>query len=87
MTLRAFVLAVKRDEDNDLHVQIGDNATPYKQPQIIVEIPPSSAYCDGRSNMMNLFRADGGSSLAKYVFNDPPEVEVTGYLFLESCRC
>jgi hypothetical protein len=32
---------MKRDPDNDLHIQIGDKAKPFKQNQIIVEIPPT----------------------------------------------
>src|ERR1041384_5375123 len=80
ITIRAFVLAMKRDPDNDLHIQIGDKATPYNQAQIVVEIPPTNAYCDARTKMMDLFRADGGTGLTKgYVFDDPPEVEFTGY--------
>src|SRR4051794_4291358 len=34
ITIRAFVLAMKRDPDNDLHIQIGDKASPFKQNQI-----------------------------------------------------
>jgi len=85
VTLRGFVMAMKKDPDNDLHIQIADDARPYRQKQIIVEIPPTAAYCDARSKMMDLFRDDGGGALKKgHVFNDPPHVEVTGYLFLDS---
>jgi len=83
-----FVLAsvaMKRDPDNDLHIQLGDKAKPYRQPQIVVEIPPTKAHCDARTKMMDLFRADDGTGLVKgYVFKQPPEVEFTGYLFLDS---
>jgi hypothetical protein len=48
ITIRAFVLAMKRDPDNDLHIQIGDKSKPYKQPQIIVEIPSTNAHCDAQ---------------------------------------
>jgi hypothetical protein len=86
--IRAFVLAVKKDHsDNDLHIQIADRASPYKQQQLIVEIPPGSDYCDARSAMMELFRADGGTSLSRgFVFKHPPHVEVTGYLFLDKAH-
>lgn len=85
ITIIAFVLAIKRDPDNDLHIQIGDKASPYNQPQIVVEIPPTNAYCDVRTEMLDLFRADDGQGLTKgYVFNDPPKVKFTGYLFLDS---
>jgi hypothetical protein len=82
--MRVFVLAMKLDPDKDLHIQIGDKAKPYKQAQIIVEIPPTSKYCDARSNMMDLFREEGGTKLSQHVFKNPPEVELTGYLFLDS---
>lgn len=84
VTIRAFVLAMKLDPDNDRHIQIGDKAKPYKQAQIIVEIPPTTKYCVARSKMMDLFRKDGGTKLSQHVFTDPPEVEFTGYLFLDS---
>ena len=83
--LHAFVLAMKLDEnDNDLHIQVGDKPNPFNQPQVIVEIPPTNKYCDARTAMMDLFRADGGQSDPKdYIFKNPPEVEITGYLFLD----
>lgn len=88
LTVKGFVMAMKLDPDNDLHIQIGDHATPYKQPQIIVEIPPGSAYCDARTQMMSLFRTDAGDEVLsrseQYVFNNPPKIEATGYLFLDS---
>lgn len=85
VTLKGFVMAMKKDPDNDLHIQIADAARPYRQEQIIVEIPPTAAYCPARTKMMDLFRADGGGRLSSgHVFTDPPRVEVTGYLFLDS---
>lgn len=86
--IRAFVLAMKKDpSDNDLHSQIADRASPYRQQQLIVEIPAGEAYCDARSAMMDLFRADGGTALSKgHVFQKPPHVEVTGYLFLDKAH-
>ncbi len=84
--IRAFVLAMKKDPDNDLHIQVGDRAKPYEQTQLIVEIPPGEEYCDVRSTMMALFRADGGGSLSKHIFKKPPRVEVTGYLFLDAAH-
>jgi hypothetical protein len=84
ITIKAFVMAMKLDPDNDLHIQIADQAAPYDQKQIIVEIPPGAAYCTARSHMMDLFRADGGTSLSSHVFAHPPKVELTGYLFLDA---
>jgi hypothetical protein len=82
--LKGFVMAMKLDPDKDLHIQIADSAAPYRQAQIIVEIPPGTAYCNARTKMMDLFRADGGRRLSGYIFREPPPVEVTGYLFLDS---
>lgn len=84
ITIRAFVLAMKRDPDNDLHIQIGDKAKPFKQNQIIVEIPPTNKFCDVRNQMMDLLRAEAPAAPKQHVFTDPPEVEITGYLFLDS---
>jgi hypothetical protein len=84
--VRAFVLAMKKDPDNDLHIQIADKAKPYEQQQLIVEIPPGEEFCEVRSMMMGLFRADGGGSLSKHIFKKPPQVDVTGYLFLDAAH-
>lgn len=77
---------MKLDPDKDLHVQIADEASPYNQQQLIVEIPPGADYCDARSALMNLFRTDGGRKVSGkgYVFNHPPHVELTGYLFIDA---
>lgn len=84
--VRGFVMAMKLEEDNDLHVQIADRAQPFDQEQIVVEIPPGAEYCDARTAMMALFRADGGTSPKRHVFNSPPHVDVTGYLFLDAAH-
>ena len=78
------MLAMKRDPDNDLHIQIGDKASPFKQDQIIVEIPPTNKFCDVRTAMMDLLRAEVPSARKQQVFTNPPEVEITGYLFPDS---
>ena len=82
--VHAFVLAMKLDPDNDLHIQIGDKASPFKQGQIIVEIPPTNKFCKVRTQMMDLLRAENEKAPKQYVFKNPPEVEITGYLFLDS---
>lgn len=62
ITIRAFVLAMKLDKnDNDLHIQIGDKAKPYKQPQLI-EIPPTNDYCDARTKTMDLYPEESDKS-------------------------
>jgi len=52
----------------------------------VVEAPPGSAYCDARSVVIDLFRADGGGSLQRHIFANPPRVEVTCYLFMDSAH-
>ena len=84
ITIRAFVLAMKRDPDNDLHIQIGNKASPFKQNQIIVEIPPTTQFCGVRTTMMDLLRIEKRNAPKQHVFMNPPEVEITGYLFLDS---
>jgi hypothetical protein len=75
---------MNRDPDNDLHLQIVDEAT-FKQNQMIVEIPPKEKFCDVRTQMMDLFRADGGTSSSKpYVFDTARDVEITNCLYLDS---
>src|SRR5215216_6324488 len=39
-----------------------------------------------RAAMMGLFRADGGTSARRHIFNRPPQVDVTGYLFLDAAH-
>jgi hypothetical protein len=84
--LRGFVMAMKLENDNDLHVQVADRPEPFDQEQIVVEIPPGAEYCDARGAMMGLFRADGGTNVSRHIFNNPPQVDVTGYLFLDAAH-
>lgn len=84
--LRGFVMALKLEDDNDLHVQVGDHPEPFDQEQIVIEIPPGAEYCDARAEMMGLFRADGGTNVHRHIFNRPPQVDVTGYLFLDAAH-
>jgi hypothetical protein len=83
--IRAFILAVVFEPDNDIHVQIADSPE-FDQQQLVIEIPPGAAFCDSRSTFMALYRADGGDKPQGYKFKNPPLVEVTGYLFLDSAH-
>lgn len=84
--LRGFVMAMKLEDDNDLHVQLADRPEPFDQEQVVVEIPPGAEYCVARAAMMGLFRADGGTNVRRHIFNQPPQVDVTGYLFLDAAH-
>jgi hypothetical protein len=81
--VRAFLLAVKAEPDNDLHVQVGDT-TRFNQEQLVVEVPPGGDFCDARTEIMSLMREDGAASLRRHIFRRPPHVEITGYVFLDS---
>lgn len=83
VTIDAFIIAMKQDPDDDFHIQIADEPNADAD-QIIIEVPPGDAYCDPRQNAHQLFLDDGGGSLSKHVFDSPPKVEITGYLFLDS---
>src|SRR5262249_41366215 len=65
VTIEAFILAMKRDPDNDFHIQIGDEPD-QDTDQVIVEVPPGQDYCDARQNVFQLFQNDGGGSLSKH---------------------
>ncbi len=95
--IRAYVLLVKSEEDNDYHIQVA--ARPewsVNNPQIIIEIPPGANYCLARQNFEALLIADGGkvsnnktgdrkTQVSKrYFFKNPPLVEISGYLFLDA---
>lgn len=84
--LRGFVMALKLEDDNDLHVQVADRPEPFDQEQVVIEIPPGAEYCDARTVMMGLFRADGGTNVHRHIFSRPPQVDVTGYLFLDAAH-
>lgn len=82
--VRAFLLAVRREPDNDLHLQIGQTAA-WKQEQIVAEIPPGQPFCEARTALVNLMTADGWNGRSQdHVFRRPPRADVTGYLFLDS---
>jgi hypothetical protein len=82
--VRAFILAVSREEDNDLHVQIGETDQ-WDQPQVVVEIPPGRNFCDARTVVSDLMRADGWNGRRReWIFRDPPRADITGYVFLDA---
>ena len=83
--VRGFLMAVKSEDDNDFHVQMGDT-TRFRQQQLVVEIPPGADFCDARTELVRLMRADGARSLRRHIFRDPPRVDVTGYVFLDAAH-
>ena len=83
MKVRGFLLAVKDEPDNDLHVQMGETSA-FNQDQLVVEMPPGAEFCNARTELVNLMREDGARSFRRHIFNDPPQVDVTGYVFLDA---
>jgi hypothetical protein len=86
VVLRAYILAVRREDDNDFHVQVGDDMR-WDQEQIIVEVPPGATYCDARNVITDLMLADGARGNEKtYIFRQPPQATMTGLVFLDSAH-
>lgn len=89
VTVRGFLLAAKfeRGQDHDIHVQMAASKE-WDQDQLIIEIPAGGKYCPVRKALWSLVRADRDTSGSRskgdtIKFADPPEVTVTGYLFLD----
>jgi hypothetical protein len=90
VTVHGFLLAAKfeRGEDHDIHAQIATSKE-WNQDQLIIEVPAGGKYCPVRKVLWSLVRKDretsGSHSNADSIkFTDPPEVTVTGYLFLDA---
>lgn len=67
-------------------MQIGESAE-WDQEQVVVEIPPGRNFCDARSAVYDLMRADGWNGRSRdWIFRDPPRADVTGYVFLDSAH-
>ena len=90
ITIHGFLLAAKfeRGEDRDIHAQIADSQE-WNQDQLIIEIPAGKQFCKARKALWNLVRQDRANSGShskgdSIIFDSPPEVTVTGYLFLDA---
>jgi hypothetical protein len=90
VTVRGFLVATKfeRGQDHDIHAQIAASKE-WDQDQLIVEVPAGGKYCSVRKALWGLVRKDRetSGSLSKgdtIRFTDPPELTVTGYLFLDA---
>jgi hypothetical protein len=86
--LHGFLLGAKfeRTGDHDIHVEIGDQVQ-WHTPHLVVEVPPGPAYCLARTHLCDLIKADVGNTAFltndRWILNNPPEVTVTGYIFLD----
>lgn len=90
VTVRGFLVAAKfeRGQDHDIHAQIAASKE-WDQDQLIIEVPAGGKYCPVRKALWSLVRTDRQNSGSKskgdtIKFADPPEITVTGYLFLDA---
>lgn len=84
--LRCFVIAVKHEDDNDLHVEVGGEPR-WDTDHLVVEIPPGSDYCPARKALYRLILQDlhhtSGPVPDRHIFATPVQVDVEGFLFLD----
>jgi hypothetical protein len=90
VTLKGYLLAAKfeRGEDHDIHAEIGGTAD-WEGPHVVVELPPMPEHCLIRKKLWDLVREDrrrqgNTRETSEWNFVDPPQVLVTGYVFLDS---
>lgn len=90
VTVRAFLLGAKfeRDGDKDFHAEMGASAD-WNTRHFVIEVPPGAAYCDARKATWELIKQDrlahGQSPQTdRHIMNQPVEVLVTGYVFLDA---
>jgi hypothetical protein len=88
VTVDGYIVALKWDNDNDLHIQISPQAK-FIDGQILVEIPAMQEYCDARTTVWDLIHQDekkGGNKVAKgkgRIMKTPVHVVVTGFVFFD----
>jgi hypothetical protein len=90
VTLKGYLHAAKfeRGEDHDVHAEIGEGLD-WERPHVVVEIPALPPYCLIRKKLWDLVREDRKrqgkkAETSEWVFVDPPQVLVTGYVFLDA---
>jgi hypothetical protein len=90
VTLRGFLLAAKFEsgEDRDIHAQLAVDNDPHSA-QLIVEVPAGRSFCDARKALWAFVKEDRKKAGKKASVNswrllDPPEVILTGFLFLDA---
>lgn len=82
--VRAFILAVRREPDNDLHVQTGETAD-WNQQQLIVEVRLGRHSV--RTALVDMMTADGWNGRSRdYIFNSPSKADMTDNVFLDSAH-
>jgi hypothetical protein len=89
--LRGFLMGAKfeREGDQDIHAEIAGSED-WDDPHVVVEVPPGQTHCEARKALWALVRADfegaGKSDLDRWIMTHPVEVDVTGFVFLDSAH-
>ncbi len=92
VTLRGFLLGARfeRDDDHDIHAELGAT-NDWDTKHVIVEIPPGAEWCQARQALWGLVEDDirqahGSLESDRWILHQPPEVLVSGYVFLDSAH-
>jgi hypothetical protein len=90
--LRCYLLAVRFEKhaaqgdgkDNEFHIEVGGTPA-WEGRHVVVEVATGSSSCEARKEAWRLALADAGSDhpTTLRVFANPPEVVITGYLFVD----
>ncbi|HKA21142.1 MAG TPA: hypothetical protein VKN18_22875 [Blastocatellia bacterium] len=90
VTVRGFLLAAKFEggEDKDIHAQIAVDADPNSD-QLIIEVPAGKSFCDARRALWGFVKEDREkagkkTAVSSWRLIEPPEITVTGFLFLDA---
>ena len=86
VTLRGYLVSVKKDADNDFHVEIAESPN-WSSRHMIAEFPSLAFACDARKTINDLVQNDtdahrSGSSSSKHAFYQAVCIEVEGFVFL-----
>lgn len=91
VTVRGYLVAAhfQRKGDKDMHATL--SATPdFNTTRLTTELPPGPQYQQARQALWQLVRHDIGPAPSaspqfdKWVFKNPPRVQVVGYVFFDS---
>jgi hypothetical protein len=89
VTLRGFLMGAKfeKDGDQDVHAEIAGSED-WEDKHVVVEVPPGKAFCDPRTALWSLIRTDfksaGKPEQDHWIMDQPVEVRITGFVFLDS---
>jgi len=89
VSLQGYLVAARFENgakgDYDIHAEISDNPN-WPSPHVIVEVPPGEAYCSARKELWSLVKSDLLPGKNTAIPSSPPQVKVTGYVFLDTAH-